>query len=497
MAPLNLNKEKHRSYEVTPRLDELSYEILSAILSYLDKEDAKKLRCLNKDFETYMTPQIFHTVLFTPEIAALDAFSNISKSPRLCKLVRTLVLHDPILNVVERGYHRIGDLSNILYERPWFPDGIPDECHRTVMENAIHVLRQGLATMKNVTAITFNSSEESELLGREPSWKDLVDEALGKRKPCRRALTAKERPPPWVHAQSAREMLFALAHAPQGDYDQGTPILPLVSSSFAEAQQNYLVNARELFQGIHRLDLTLDISPTCAYGIVHLDRVGSRHTGDRIREILRGAVQLRVLSLRFTQGSNYDWNDELLESGWLTNHSRYWCVKRLSPNNNIESLLPRYLGENEFSYLTTLDLANIPVWEADLHHFVTSHEKTLTVVHFSYVCLFSGSWQGFFQYLLKNSTHISKFTLENGIDYTGSGAEEEAKFPWNIRQEKARVSWTAELKYTISKSRHIEGRYGPRSTSFVIRLGEEDIQEQKAGEREPIERLEERLEDVD
>ncbi|KAL9096710.1 MAG: hypothetical protein Q9165_001198 [Trypethelium subeluteriae] len=406
-------------------------------MQYLDRKDAKSLRCVNKEFEAYSTPFVFNTVLFAQRKVVLDAFQELSERADLCKAIKTIVLDDT------------SDGTDFAMYLPW----VPPSRDPYITSPFVASLRRGLTAMENVRTIVFSSS------GTHRLPKDSNEEFLPPRNTRDQV------------SQAKCNMLVTLARA-TGHLEDGRRrapfckemplVMPPIESLLSETQQKYFIynlmrldveDAMNLFHCLSRLDLPLQIPLDEVIAMIKPKRSGERRIGVTIREIVRKADWLESLSLRLNmppEGNSYDWESDPQQLGGTTNHEIYCLVNDLYPKPT--ALLPRFIADNEWIFLKKLDLANIIAYEIDLRNFLTSHVTTLTTLNLDHVCLLEGSWWKLLDYSLKSRSQMKEVLLKDCVDYTGSGTG-----------KSARMSWNAEMKRSTSRLGHIKMRYGPES----------------------------------
>ena len=426
---------------VGPGLDRLPEDLFRAVLERLDEDGLKTLRCLNKAFETILTPRLFSTVLFAQRLPVLNAFHEIAKYPHLCKHVKTIVMNDAKLVTNLR--------SDLRFEPSWLALGGAWMGSSGSVER---ILSAGLIAMKNVDTIIFSSSGIKRVSGEDGQIfvppRDRRDAAQ----------------------QSRRNMLVALARAMEDLEDERIPILQLLAD---DAIQHFkynlmwtdLIKVGMLFRRLNRLDLPLHIPMDEVQIMLNLLEAGKpRRVGPTIRAILQHSSQeLRALTLRVNMpsaGTKYDWVRDPQGFGSITSHSTYILVSSLRSCR--DSLLDRFVHDAEWPHMSYLELGNLPLYEEDLNQFVVSHAKTLKSLILSHVCLFRGSWRSFLERALKTGTLMEQLRVEDCLDYTGKG-----------NGEKARTFWCADMKMVTERRRIIMGCYGLESTPFVVRLEEE------------------------
>ncbi|KAF2236889.1 hypothetical protein EV356DRAFT_530777 [Viridothelium virens] len=440
-------------------LSGLPKAIFNSIMQYLDRKDAKSLRCVNKELEAYSSPFVFYTVLFAQRKVVLEAFQNLSERADLCKAVRTIVLDET------------SDDSNFSIYLPW----VPPNRNPYITSPFVATLRRGLTVMENVRTIVFSSSGTHRL---PKDGKEEFHPPRNTRSPV---------------SQAKSNMLVTLVRS-TGHLEDGRRrapfcmemplVMPPIESLISETQQKHfsynlmrldVEDAMNLFHCLNRLDLPLQIPLEEVVAMIKPKRSGERRIGFTIRELVRTANWLETLSIRLNmppEGMSYDWERDPQQLGGTTNHEMYCLVNDLNPKP--DALLPRFIADNEWTFLKNLDLANIPLYEDDLRNFFTPHATTLTTLSLDHVCLLEGSWWELLDFTLKSPCQLREVALKNCIDYTGLGAGKQA-----------RRSWDGEMKRSSSRSGCIKVRYGPESSPSSTYKEEEIVWESEEPELPP------------
>ncbi|KAI9686974.1 MAG: hypothetical protein M1822_002727 [Bathelium mastoideum] len=419
MSPSTPYDSNQRSKEVGPRLDKMPAEILEAILASVPEGEVKYLRDLSKDFNAYLTPRTFFSVKFAQEETVLDRFQNIATSPHLSKHIKSITLID-----TERGSDRgFVPASLSINPNPHHDDRI------------VSILRRGLAFMDEIDTICFS------VTGIWRAARNSDEELLP---PSKRGDPS---------TQARQNMLVALARAVDGLPNRKLAIVNLHTEDLIpwfsyDLMEEDLKKVHKLFSRLQVLHLPLHMPTEELRCMIEPERSGERLIGDTIRDLIQRAPELRELVFR------------------LPALPLNFFMERPQPPGN---LLNRFIGNAKMAHITFVELADIPVYEADLCAFVTNHAQTLLRLSLDCVDLLRGSYWMFLRHTLNTGTRLEDLQVWDCRDYTDPGDGQYAM-----------TSWDGKISLTSEGQRCIDGHYGSSEDidgiPFTIHL-EEDIAE--------------------